>query len=107
MKELALTINNNWTIDPPAGVPKGGSGATEQIIQFGVGFLIVVAILITLLYLIWGGIDYITSEGKKDKMERAKKKITYAIVGIVIVFIAFVIVTIVGNLFSVNYLGSM
>ena len=109
MKILALTINNNgqnWTIQPPAGVPNGGSGMGEKIIGTGISILLVAAVLLALIFLIWGGLDYITSEGKKDKIERAKRKLTFAVLGLVIVFVAFFIVTFVGNIFGTNLLGT-
>ena len=40
---------------------------------------------VAVLMIIWGGVTYITSNGSPDKTERAKKIITYAIIGIVVV----------------------
>ena len=40
---------------------------------------------VAVLMIIWGGVTYITSNGNPDKTERAKKIITYAIIGIVVV----------------------
>lgn len=109
MKILALTIKNNgqdWIITPPNGVPGGEPGMGEIIIKTGINILLVVAVLLALFFLVWGGLDYISSEGKKDKIERAKKKITFAVLGLLIVFGAFFIVTFVGNIFGTNLLGT-
>jgi len=109
MKTLALTIKNNgqdWIITPPKGVPGGEPGMGEKIIGAGISILLVAAVLLALIFLIWGGLDYITSEGKKDKIERAKRKLTFAVLGLVIVFVAFFIVTFVGNIFGTNLLGT-
>ncbi|PIY94310.1 MAG: hypothetical protein COY68_02995 [Candidatus Levybacteria bacterium CG_4_10_14_0_8_um_filter_35_23] len=109
MKILALTIKNNgqdWIITPPNGVPGGGPGSGEFIIRFVIGSLLIGAILIALVFLIWGGLDYITSEGQKEKISRAKRKLTFAIVGLIIVFLAFFIVTFIGGIFNTNLIGT-
>jgi len=109
MKTLALTIKNNgqdWIITPPKGVPGGGPGSGEFIIRFVIGSLLIGAILIALVFLIWGGLDYITSEGQKEKISRAKRKLTFAIVGLIIVFLAFFIVTFIGGIFNTNLIGT-
>lgn len=42
------------------------------------------AAILVLAFLIWGGIEWITSAGDKSKAESARNRITSAIVGIVI-----------------------
>lgn len=49
------------------------------------------ALILVLVYLIWGGIQWITSGGDKAGTEAARGKITGAIVGIIIVSVAFAI----------------
>jgi len=44
------------------------------------------------LAIIYSGLMYISSTGVPDKMEKAKKNLTWAIIGIVIAFLSFVIV---------------
>jgi hypothetical protein len=45
---------------------------------------ILVGVILTLAYLIWGAIDWIMSEGDKQKYETARNKITHAVIGLVI-----------------------
>jgi len=47
-----------------------------------VNVALVIASLICLVFLIWGGIDWITSQGDKAKYEEARNKITYALIGL-------------------------
>ncbi len=49
------------------------------------------ALILVLIYLVWGGIQWITSGGDKAGTEAARGKITGAIVGIIIVAVAFAI----------------
>jgi len=83
-----------------------GSGAASSL--FGTGGLIntisnvVFGLVgtIAVLYLILGGISYITSQGDQKKIEGAKNTILYAIVGIVIVIASYAIASFVINTFK-------
>ncbi|MCX6704293.1 MAG: hypothetical protein NTZ07_02495 [Candidatus Woesebacteria bacterium] len=60
--------------------------------------------LILLFFFIMGGIGMITSAGQSDpqKAEQAKKTITSAIIGFVIVFTSYWIVKLIGNLLGIS-----
>lgn len=47
---------------------------------------------IAVLFLILGGLQYITSSGNKDKAEQAKQTILYAVIGLIVIALSFVIV---------------
>ncbi|MDQ3098324.1 MAG: hypothetical protein M3Q44_01105 [bacterium] len=55
------------------------------------GLVFFFALILVLIYLVWGGIQWITSGGDKAGTEAARGKITGAIVGIIIVAVAFAI----------------
>ena len=59
-------------------------------------FLYVFAPIATLM-LIWGGIVYITSNGKEEKTKQAKKIILYTVIGIVIVTAIWGLITLAAN----------
>jgi len=52
------------------------------------------------LMIIWGGILYITSGGNKEKTELAKKVITYAIIGILVVVMSLGMINLTANLIA-------
>lgn len=62
-----------------------------EIINFATGF----AALVAVIFLIVAGYTYITAAGDADKIEKAGKTITAAIVGLVVVFIARILVELV------------
>lgn len=76
-----------------------------QLISAGVGTLLIIAALLAFLYLILGGIQWITSGGDKTGMEAARNKITHAIVGLIIVGAAWAIMTLVQNFLGVTIIG--
>ncbi len=65
-----------------------------------IGFI--VAVVIFVFVLLWGGISWMTSGGDKQKVEDARSKITNGIVGLFVVFFVFVIINIVEMLFGIN-----
>lgn len=86
--------------------------ATVKITEIGtlisavVGTLLILSALITFIYLILGGIQWITSGGDKTAMEAARNKITHAIVGLVIVGSAWAIMALVQNFLGISVIGS-
>ncbi|MBI5045251.1 MAG: hypothetical protein HZC02_04955 [Candidatus Levybacteria bacterium] len=55
-------------------------------------FLFIVAAVVSVVFLIWGGIKWITAGGDKTKVQTARETIIGAIIGLVIAFAAFFIV---------------
>src|SRR3989344_8747663 len=81
----------------PSGGPVGNvSNVTELIMRF-IQILLAVAGLVAVIFLIIGGFRYITAGGNEETSESAKKTVTNAIIGIVIVILAFVIVRVISN----------
>ena len=106
MEKLGLKLPGIGEILPPTGVPKGGLLTEGQdIIKVGITLFLIIIVLLALLYILWGGIRYITSRGDKQKIEGAREKITYAIVGVVVAFFAFLIINTTGQFFNVNLLA--
>lgn len=52
---------------------------------------------IAVLFLILGGLQYITSSGNKDRAEAAKQTILYAVIGLIVIALSFVIVAFVSQ----------
>lgn len=78
-------------ITPPPGTPKGNTPLTS-FLAFGIQFFFVAAGLTTLVYLLWGTFDWITSNGEKEKLGKAQSKIQNAIIGLLLVFVMLAIV---------------
>jgi TRAP-type C4-dicarboxylate transport system permease small subunit len=62
-----------------------------QLINRALRFIMVIAALLVFLYLIWGGIEWITSGGDKGKTESARNKITAAVIGLIVVAASYAI----------------
>lgn len=64
--------------------------------------VILVAGLATFMYLVYGGINWITAGGDKGKLEEARNKITQAIVGLAIVASAWAVYLLVDYFFGIG-----
>lgn len=72
----------------------------NDIIGILVNVLLFIIGTLAVIMLIWGGIRYTTSAGNAAAITAAKNTITYAIVGLVVAFIAFAIVNWVLKIFN-------
>mgnify|MGYP001603397046 FL=1 len=66
-----------------------------------------IAGLILLFYLIWGGFSLMLSKGDQKAVEAAKGRITTAIIGFVIIFIAYWLVQLLGRILGVEQFNSI
>ena len=73
-----------------------------QVIGFVETIAFMIAVLIALAFLILGGIKWITSGGDKDGVEGARNQIIAAVVGLIIVFLAFFILNLILGLFGMS-----
>jgi hypothetical protein len=105
MQYFAIGLPGNQIISAPVGVPTG-SGAVGRIIKNTITIMLILVIVLSLIFLILGGIQWITSGGDKNKVAAARAKITYAIIGLIVSLLAFFIVSLIGYFFHVNLLAS-
>jgi len=78
---------------------EGGFGG---IIGGAVNILFVIAVVIALVFLIWGGIKWILSGGDKSAVESARNTIVAAVVGLIIVFLSYFILNVILNFFHIQ-----
>lgn len=86
---------------------RSGIRATDDvssIIGNVVTILITIAVIAVLFMLIFGAFEWIVSGGEKEKVANARNRITHALIGLAILGLAFVILTVVGNIIGVNVL---
>lgn len=80
-----------------ASPPQADNTTTLGSLINGVGgtvlkYLTLVAGLLAVIYLIWSGIQYITSQGDAAKATKARSGIINAIIGVIIIFAAYYII---------------
>lgn len=101
--KITLTTPGNFDLEPVARMPDEGLGDLQSLIRWGTTALMITAVILTLFFLILGGIQWITSRGNKDALQAAQRKIIYASIGLVVTLAAFFIVNFVGNFFGIEF----
>lgn len=88
-------------IDPGPGF----AANIGSLINGVLSFVMVLAALLVFMYLIWGGIEWITSGGDKGKTESARNKITAAVLGLIVLAASYAILLIALNFIGFDNLG--
>lgn len=105
---LAASATPVFAQDTPIKIKEGAlsttmSGLTVATLVSGlIRILVIGAAVIFFIWLVLGGIRWITSGGDKAKTEEARNQITAALVGLVVVFSAWAIAQLIKTLFDVN-----
>lgn len=73
-------------------------GIISMIIQLILG----ISGIIAFIFLLWGGLQWILSGGDKEGTEKARKRITAALIGLAIVFSAYALIIIIEQVFGVE-----
>jgi hypothetical protein len=106
MGKIALKFPGGETITGPEDFKFGGPKATiGDIISELLPYVFVLAGLGLFVYLIIGGFQLLTSGGNPEKVKVAQGKITSAVIGFVIIFIAYWLVRILEIVLGISVLG--
>lgn len=73
-----------------------------EIINKGLAYAIILAGLLSVIFIFIGGISFILSGGQEDKIKQAVSTIRYAIIGLVITILSVVIVGTVGRFLGLD-----
>ena len=95
--------NQSIDLKPSAVGPVNASA--NQIVRFTINALIIVGVVVSLIFLLYGGIRWIISGGDKAKVDAARSAIVASIVGLIIVILAYVIVNTVLTVLTGNGIG--
>lgn len=78
------------------------AGSLPGIIGALVTFIFIVAVVIALFYLLFGAVRWIFSGGDKGAIDSARGTIVAAIVGLIILFLTFLLINVLLAFFNVN-----
>ena len=78
-------------------------GSIIDIVATIIALGIIFASILSLLFIIWGGITFILSAGNDEKIKKAMHTIRYSIIGLVVSFLAFFLVTWIARLLDIPF----
>lgn len=87
---IPSTLPTLFVIDP-------SKSSIGEIIQAVIAWILVLAAAIAIVYLVYGGILYITAGPDAEKATKGRTAIVNAVIGIVIIALSFVILQLVAN----------
>ncbi len=96
--------------DAPTGeslVPNSIIGIDNivTVIRNVIRFILLIAFVLAFIFLIIGGIRWITAGGDEKGVERARGMITAALIGLVIVLVSYALIVLVQTFFGVNIIS--
>lgn len=91
---LAQTTGLIKSTDNPSNISQatGGASSARQLVLTIVNYFLYFLGLIATLMVIYGGIMYVTAAGDSEAVDKGKKVIMYALIGIVIILLSFALV---------------
>lgn len=94
----AFTAENlqNIGIQPVTNIDTG------TLINEIIAYAIILAGFLSILFMLWGGIQYIVSGGKEDKVKKATHTIRYAIIGLVVTILSVSVINLIGQIFNLD-----
>lgn len=89
-------------VEGPLPTGPGGINTISDLVNRVVQFLIPLAAVILLLVFIWGGYDFMMSQGSPEKVKSAQAKLTTGIIGLILLLLAYAIVRLISSIFGLG-----
>src|SRR3989338_5535831 len=89
---LALTLPGTGnTVTQPSELTAKGFVNLASILSPLLNIVFYLAAFFAFYWLVWGAFQYILAQGKKEELAKAKARITWALVGLIVIFLAYII----------------
>ena len=97
MQLAQIEFNGLYSVLGPGFTRFGVPPSLGAIITVLIPYLFTLAGLLVLVFLLYGGLSLMLSQGDPKAVQAARDKITYALIGLVIVLTSFLIIQIVAR----------
>ncbi len=87
-----ICSNSSVSDEVKAAAGCGATGTLDSALTSILNAIILIMGIVAVIFIIIGGVNYITSSGDSNKVKKAKDTILYSVIGLVICALAFVIV---------------
>lgn len=101
---IAAVPDCSQFVSTAVGDPVAFANIGQLLSTFATAIILVAAIG-TLIFIVLGGVQYLTSGGDKAAAQGARERITYAIMGLAIVVSVVAVNQVIGAVFGVNIFG--
>lgn len=97
ISEGSSALGSNQAVGTKSFVEAAQNYEIIEILNRGLAYAIIIAGLLSVIFIFIGGISFILSGGAEDKIKSAVSTIRYAIIGLIVTILATVIVGTVGK----------
>lgn len=89
------TDSTTYGLSDPLGISKDKTGASgiAEVVSRLIKFLLALSGSVALLMFVWGGFQYLWSAGDENKVKSGKSTLKNAMIGLVIIFSSYMLVT--------------
>ena len=94
--DISITPKSGSSLESLKELTAGG------IISGAISLILILVALVFFFILVIGGLKWITSGGDEKKVAAARAQITNALIGLVIVFAAWAIMSLIGTVFGIS-----
>ena len=98
--QLALKLPGENIIDNPVINKDVQITNLAGLITPILNIMFYIAVFLAFYYLVWGAIQYIMAQGKKENLAKARARITWALIGLFVRLLAFFITKFVAEIFK-------
>jgi Type IV secretion system pilin len=106
----AQTIPVTVTQKQGQGIQAQGAsaeGIVQTILLNVISLFFAVGGIGVVIYFVWGAVDWIMAGGDKEKISNARKKMTNAIIGLILLALSFAIIRTIGSIAGFDPLGNL
>lgn len=90
--KIALTLPGTGnTVPQPSELTAKGFVNLASILSPLLNIVFYLAAFFAFYWLVWGAFQYILAQGKKEELAKAKARITWALIGLIVIFLAFIL----------------
>lgn len=98
MRYLTLNLPGNFEVSPPPGL-KNNFTDLASIVSALLQIFFYLAVFMTFFWLVWAAFQYLVARGNKEELARARGRIIWALVGLVIIIMSFTFAKYVAQIF--------
>lgn len=98
-------LSVNWDAclsDPTKAAQAPTLACIPQIIKVVINWSLIFAVIIALFLVIYSGIKLINSGGDPKSVDSARKMLTFALIGLIVVFLSFFIINLIADFTGVD-----
>lgn len=96
---FSISAKKSFAIITLSKIPGVPTKSIYDILDDLTGWILGIGLMLTVTYLVWGGINYVASSGDTQKTEKARKTVKYALLGILVIGLSYAAVIMLDKIF--------